>query len=47
MLNIVQFGAAVLEKKIFQAFPYILLCKSLSPWGGAMDDPRDFFWTNL
>jgi len=25
MLNIVSFGAAVLEKKIFEAFPYILL----------------------
>jgi len=46
MLNIVQFGAAVLEK-ISYAFPYISLCKSLSPRGGAMDDPRDFIWTNL
>jgi len=42
MLNIVQFGAAVLEKKFFQALPYISLCKSLRPWGEAMDDPRDF-----
>jgi len=44
MLNIVLFGAAVIEKKIFYAFPYmyILLCQSLRQWGGAMDDPRDF-----
>jgi len=41
MLNIVQFGAAVLEK-IFKAFSYILLCKILSPWGAAIHDPRDF-----
>jgi len=34
MLNIVQYGAAVLEKNIFSAFPYISLCKSLSPWVG-------------
>jgi len=42
MLDIVRFGAAVLEKKIFSAFPYTLLCKSLSPCGGAIHDPRDF-----
>jgi len=42
MLNIVLFGVAFLEKKIVQVFPYILLCKSLSPWGGAIYDPRDF-----
>jgi len=24
-----------------------LLCKSLSTWGGAIHDPRDFIWTNL
>jgi len=28
--------------KIFQVFPYILLCKSLSSWGGVIHDPRDF-----
>jgi len=46
MINIVQFGSEVLEKNIFQAFPYILLCKSLNPWGGAMHDPSDIIWTN-
>jgi len=35
-LNIVPFGAAVLEKKIFEAFPNISICKNLSPWGGAI-----------
>jgi len=23
------------------------LCKSFSPWGGAIHNPRDFIWTNL
>jgi len=37
------FGEAVLEKKIFKHFPKnIKLCKNLSPWGGAIHDPRDF-----
>jgi len=34
MLNIVLFGAAVLEKKSFKAYPYISLCKSLNHWCG-------------
>jgi len=42
MLHIVPSGAAVLEKKIFYAFPYISLCKSLSPWGRAIHDLREF-----
>jgi len=42
MLNIIPFGAAVLEKKIFKAFPNILLCKKLSPWGGVIYNPGDF-----
>jgi len=42
MLNIIRFGAAVFEKKIVYAFPYIAICKGLSPWGGAINDPRDF-----
>jgi len=25
----------------------ILLCKSLSPWGGAMHNPRDFIWSSI
>jgi len=47
MLNIVRHGAAVLQKKCFKAFPNVLLCKSLGPWGGAMHDPRDFILTKL
>jgi len=39
MLNIVPFGVAFLEKKNY--FP-IYQCKSLSPWGGGIYDPRDF-----
>jgi len=46
MLNIVRFGEAVLEK-IFLAFLYILLCKSLSPWSGAKYDTRDLICTNM
>jgi len=42
MLNIGPFGAAVLEKKIFKAFLYILLCKSLSTWDRAIYNLRDF-----
>jgi len=34
-------GQAVLEKKIFKGFPYITLCKTKGPWGGANFDPRD------
>jgi len=34
MLNIVIFGASVLEKKTFKAFHYTLICKHLSTWGG-------------
>jgi len=45
--TIVRFGEAVLEKKIFQAFPYILLCKSLSPWGRSIHYLRGLIWTNL
>jgi len=45
--SLVEIGQVVLEKKIFCAFPYIILCKSLSPWGGAIHDPRDLIWTNL
>jgi len=41
MLNIVPFGAAVLEK-ILQAFSSISLCKNVIPWGGAIYNPRDF-----
>jgi len=35
------------EEGFLSIFPYILLCKSLSPWDGATHDPRDFIWTNL
>jgi len=28
-------------------FPYILLCKRLSPWSGATHAPIDFIWTTL
>jgi len=44
--NLVEIGLVVLEK-IFQAFLYILQCKSLSPWGGAIHDPRHFIRTKL
>jgi len=47
LLSLVEISLVVLEKKTFKAFPYILLCKSLSSWGGAIHDPRDFIWTNL
>jgi len=30
-----------------KAFPYILLCKSLNPWSGAIHDSLDFIWTKL
>jgi len=39
MLNVVQFREAV---EYFKTFPYTLLFKSLSAWGGAMQNPRDF-----
>jgi len=42
MLNIVPFGAAVLEQNFFLSISYVSLCKSLSPWGGDIDDPRVF-----
>jgi len=42
MLNMIPFGEAVIEKTIVYAFPYISICKSLSPWGGVIYDPRDF-----
>jgi len=31
----------------WKALPYILLCQSLSPWGAAIHDPREFIWTHL
>jgi len=34
-------------EEYFKAFLYILPCKSLSPWGGAIHDPRDFIWRKL
>jgi len=42
MLNIVPFGAAVLEKKIFKP---LSLCKSLSPWNenGHSNETRPYF----
>jgi len=47
MLNIVRYGAAVLEKLFLSISLYItILCKSSRPWGGAISDPRDFIWTN-
>jgi len=39
--SLVEIGLVVLEKKIFLS---ISLCKNLSPWGGAIHDPRDFIW---
>jgi len=44
--SLVEIGLVVLEK-IFDAVPYILLCQSLSPCGGAICDPWDFIWTQL
>jgi len=43
----VPFGAAGLEKKSFETFPDISLhittvCKTISPCGRAIHDPRDF-----
>ena len=29
-------GLVVLDKKIFSCFPYISLCKTSDPWGGAI-----------
>jgi len=43
MLNIIPFGEAVLEKKIVEEFPYISICKSLSPWGGPNMTPGTLF----
>ena len=31
----------VSDKKIFSCFPYIGLCNSCDPWGGAIFGPRD------
>jgi len=44
--SLVEIGLMVLEK-IFYAVPYILLCKSLSPWSGAIYDLSDFIWRKL
>jgi len=30
MLNIVPFGAASMEKRVFKAFPHISLCKTIT-----------------
>jgi len=46
--SLIEIGLVVLEKKIFLNISlYILLCKSLSPWCGAIHDPKDFIWTNF
>ena len=44
MPNMKALGLAVSDKKIFKGFPYITLCKTGDPWGGANFDPRGIIW---
>ena len=35
------------QEDFFYVFPYIGLCKTCDPWGGAVSGPRDIIRTNL
>jgi len=38
---------SIWTKSVHEKLHSISLCKTLSPWSGAILDPRDFNWTNL